>query len=132
MTNPFTAKAKAKKANPFLAKAHARSGRETGKTSTKQTRSKTSKIGATQSGRNTTASNGPGQKIHVDDLEPGDKVWVMYQWGPLAAGEEPCRPFTSEGEYIRRDQYNIFVQKPDRIHPVPLGCIRKPSWLRKV
>lgn len=75
-----------------------------------------------------------------EDLEIGQRVQVIYQWGQLTGfivgksgtewQPELGNKFLAVGEYVGRDEYNIIVQEPNRRNMIPIGCIRAPGWIR--
>jgi hypothetical protein len=105
VTNPFTAKAKAKHKktkrapdSPFTAKV------------------------AT-----------PGERVSLDELEKGDRLWVKFRWGPIQFGTPRPPAFIVEGVFAGTDPYNLIVKEDGgRDRYIPVACIRQPSWLRRI
>lgn len=74
------------------------------------------------------------------DLKPGDYVQIIYQWGPLGGvkiskkkvelDEQLADPHIAFGEFVELDEYNIVIRDANGLNYIPMGCIRKPGWIR--
>lgn len=74
-----------------------------------------------------------GEVVAVKQLKPGDRLWLIYQWGPIMAGDTMGEPFAIQGKLLYIDQYNIVLETAGKSkYPIPIGTIRKPDWLRRV
>jgi hypothetical protein len=78
-----------------------------------------------------------GSFLDENDIEIGERVMVIYRWGPamgdLEIGKLPSL-MISVGKFggIDKSGYNLAIDEGYRYSYIPLGCIRYPGWIMRI